>query len=168
MWKSKCDWMRNFLFPSLAWLCRLPGCLVGMYTAQGGQWISPNNTKARELRLWMKQLASHNLPLLGIKSSRKREKQLWSALSFTLFLALSSLPPHFALPLSSAISSVHQQPSILLSRLITTYYNIRSHCSCDICCSRCIFSTADTRFSRTLHEVWYDVLYKQNKRLLQE
>lgn len=86
-----------FLF-CVAWLCRarLPACLPGMYTAQGGQWISLNDTKARELRLGMKPLTSHNLPLLQIKRHEKSEKNSFDLPSLSLlsppFLRLSPRP----------------------------------------------------------------------------
>jgi len=98
--------MGNF-FLSPAW----PGCAgwlagwLAWYTAQGGQWSSLNDTKARELRLGLKLLASHNLLLLRIKSYETRKKQLWSALSFSLFLCLSlSFHLFYTLSLSWAFS----------------------------------------------------------------
>lgn len=96
--------MRNFslsLCVSLSVLRGLvvqgsPACLPGMYTAQGGQWISLNDTKARELRLGMKPLTSHNLPLLQIKRHEKSEKNSFDLPSLSLlsppFLRLSPRP----------------------------------------------------------------------------
>lgn len=93
MWESKCDTVGSETFPSLvcvAWLCSLPG----MYSIQprGGQWISLNDTKARELRLGMKPLAQP--PAARNQEQQRRKKQLWSALSFSplsVFLRLFSV-----------------------------------------------------------------------------
>lgn len=85
-----------FAWPGCAGLACLPACLPGMYTAQGGQWISLNDTKARELRLGMKPLTSHNLPLLQIKRHEKSEKNSFDLPSLSLlsppFLRLSPRP----------------------------------------------------------------------------
>lgn len=71
----------------VAWLCRL----AGMYTAQGGQWISLNDTKARKLRLGMKPLHHTTSRCCESRAAKKWEKQLWSALTFSPSLPLLSL-----------------------------------------------------------------------------
>ncbi|TNN59343.1 hypothetical protein EYF80_030446 [Liparis tanakae] len=55
---------------------RLPDWLTGVYAAQRGRRSSPNDTKAKELRLGMGTLAAHHLPLLRIKRRKERGERL--------------------------------------------------------------------------------------------
>lgn len=161
MWESKCDTVGSETFPSLvyvAWLCSLPG----MYSMQprGGQWISLNDTKARELRLGIKSLASHKLLLLGIKSSKEREKQLWSAFSFSplfLFLRLFSVLTPFSCALHhKARLSFHQllvEPS-LWNMILPHKLSLYGWCES---LSTHKFRAAYKHFSHTLLEECVDV-----------
>lgn len=138
----------------------LPACLTCrlLYRARGGQWIALNDTKARELRLGMKPLASHNRLLLRIKSCKKREKQLWSALSlslppsYSLFSVSRTLfCPHASFMLSLSRTPVSRSISRLSSPLYETWYcHIRSHCSNDVSHCQRMNLTQHTHTSVTL------------------
>lgn len=157
----ECDTVGSETFPSLvcmAWLCSLPG--IYPIQPRGGQWISLNDTKARELRLGMKPLASHNLLLLGIKSSKGGEKQLWSALFFSplsLFLGLFSVLTPFSCTLHhKARLSFHQllvEP-FLWNMILPHKLSLYEWCES---LSTHKFRAANRHFSHTLLEECVDV-----------
>lgn len=98
------------------------GTVVGMYSTQHreGQSISFNDTKAGELWLRMKQLASHNLLLVEIKSCTKWEKQLWSGCP-SPHPSPSSLSLVILLPLSCAL---YLQPFLAKIKLHRTLFHM--------------------------------------------
>lgn len=160
MWESEIlyDWKEKKK-PLLPGSLMQAACLTGMYAAQRGRRRSPNDNKARELRLGMETLAAHHLPLLRIKSWKERGKQLWSALSslslcFCMSCTCSLYREPFRLLPSAA---VELSSSELL--LPTWYYDISCHCSNNVRCSRRMNLTRHWNthtLNSHLLEVWYD------------
>lgn len=141
----------------VAWWCRLPALPAGMYTAQGGQWIPLNDTKARKLRLGDEAACIAQPPAAPNQELQKARK---TALICPLFLSLSPslLFLWFSLSFRLFSSSLCREPLLslhlapLLELCTTWYYHISSHCSNDVSCSRRINLTHHTHtFAVTLY-----------------